>query len=508
MVYLYNRQFSLSVYKISLRSIITSTPFMKILTTLSTILFLYLMAPNATAQVGIGTLLPDGALDISSTNDGLLIPRVDLTSLNSTSPLSTPTTSELIYNTGITLSPAGFYYWDGSKWVQLQTTTSTSWNTTGNASLSGTTNFIGTTDAVDVAFRRSNTAAGKIGSTSTAFGVGALAAGGSTNSTAFGNNALAVSTGSNNVAFGQNALAACNTTAQWNTAMGTNALKGINNPAAQSNTAIGSDAMSLGTGNISNCVAIGYKALLQNTASNTTAIGYFALQGNTTQAGNTAVGWSSLNNAGGSANTALGYEAGFNAIGNNNVCIGYQTGRNANNATGNNTFIGYQAGISATGNNNIAIGFNTQVDVAANSNQIRLGDQNILLATTKVSWTTSSDKRWKDNITNSPLGLEFVKTLRPVSYIRKNDDKHKTEYGFIAQEVETAFQEAGDPNNGIVNKDDAGMYGLRYNDFIAITVKAIQEQQTQISTLLKENEELQKANVAILKRLEALEKNK
>jgi hypothetical protein len=479
---------------------------MKIPTSITPIFLLFFCSFYTNAQVGIGTVLPDAALDVTSATDGLLIPRVDLTALNSTSPLTAPLTSELIYNTGVSLSPAGFYYWDGSKWVQLQTTTSTSWNTTGNASLSGTTNFIGTTDPVDVAFRRSNTAAGKIGSTSTAFGVGALAAGASTNSTAFGNNALAVSTGSNNTAFGQNALAACNTTAQWNTAMGTNALKGINNPAAQSNTVIGSDAMSLGTGNISNCVAIGYKALLSNTASNSTAVGYFALQGNTASAGNTAVGWSSLNNAGGAANTALGFEAGFNAIGNNNVCIGYQTGRNANNATGNNTFIGYQAGIGATGTNNIAIGFNTQVDVAANSNQIRLGDQNIVLATTKVSWTTSSDRRWKDNITNAPLGLEFIQSLRPVSYTRKNDSKQKTEYGFIAQEVETALVNAGDPNNGIINKDDAGMYGLRYNDFIAITIKAIQEQQQQISKLQKENEALQKSNEAILQRLEALEK--
>jgi hypothetical protein len=266
--------------------------------------------------------------------------------------------------------------------------------------------------------------------------------------------------------------------------------------------------MSLGTGNISNCVAIGYKALLSNTASNSTAVGYFALQGNTTSAGNTAVGWSSLNNAGGSANTALGYEAGFNAIGNNNVCLGYQTGRNANNATGNNTFIGYQAGIGATGSNNIAIGFNTQVDVAANSNQIRLGDQNISLATTKVAWTTSSDRRYKDKITNSALGLDFIQTLRPVSYFRKNDSNQKTEYGFIAQEVETALINAGDPNNGIINKDDAGMYGLRYNDFIPISVKAIQEQQTLILSLQKANEALQKANDAILKRLEAVEKNK
>ena len=471
-----------------------------------TIFLLTLITSIATsAQVGIGTAVPDGALDITSTTDGLIIPRVALTALNSASPLTAPIISELVYNIGTSLSPAGFFYWDGAKWVQL-ISGSLNWNILGNTGLSDTTNFIGTTDNVDVAFRRSNTAAGKIGATSTAFGVGALASGGSTNSTAFGNNALAVSTGSNNVAFGQNALAACNTTAQWNTAVGTNALKGINSNAAQSNTAIGSDAMSLGTGNISNCVAIGYKALLQNTASNSTAIGYFALQGNTTSSGNTAVGWSSLNNAGGSANTALGYESGFNAIGANNVCVGYQAGKGASNASGNNTLIGFQAGLSTTGTNNIAIGYNTQVDVAANSNQIRLGDQNITLATTKVSWTTSSDRRWKDNIKNSELGLDFIKTLRPVSYFRKNDSFKKTEYGFIAQEIETALFSVGDKNNGIVNKDDNGMYGLRYNDFISISIKAIQEQQQFIEQLEKANEQLIKTNEAILKRLELIEK--
>lgn len=508
MVFIYPAQFFRSIYQIPLKWINTLKLIMKNRTALLTILLLGVASFTIKAQVGIGTVLPDGALDVTSTTDGIVIPRVDLTSLSSASPLTAPITSELVYNTGVSLSPAGFYYWDGAKWVQLMTTTATSWNTTGNAGLSGTTNFIGTTDAVDVAFRRSNTASGKIGATSTAFGVGALSSGASTNSTAFGNNALAVSTGSNNAAFGQNALAACNTTAQWNTAVGTNALKGISSNAAQSNTAVGSDAMSLGTGNISNCVAIGYKALLSNTANNTTAIGYFALQGNTTSLGNTAVGWSCLNNAGGAANTAVGYEAGFNAVGSNNVCFGYQAGKSANNATGNNTLIGYQAGMSTTGSNNIAIGSNAQVDVAANSNQIRIGDQNILLATTKVAWTTSSDKRWKEHITNSGLGLNFVQSLRPVSYFRKNDTQHKTEYGFIAQEVETALQQAGDTNNGIVSKDDAGMYGLRYTDFISISVKAIQEQQALILSLQKANEELQKANETIVKRLDALEKKR
>ena len=47
------------------------------------------------AQVGIGTTLPDGALDVVSTTDGLLIPRVALTATNVATVL-TPTVSELV----------------------------------------------------------------------------------------------------------------------------------------------------------------------------------------------------------------------------------------------------------------------------------------------------------------------------------------------------------------------------------------------------------------------------
>jgi trimeric autotransporter adhesin len=258
---------------------------------LRTIFFLTLTTSIATsAQVGIGTVVPDGALDITSTTDGLIIPRVTLTALNSASPLTSPIISELVYNTGTSLSPAGFFYWDGSKWVQLMTTVATSWNTIGNSGLSGTTNFIGTTDAVDLAFRRSNTAAGKIGATSTALGVSALQSGVATNSTAIGNNALKVSTGNDNVAVGQNALLNCASTAQWNTAIGTNALQGINSNAAQNNTAIGYNAMSVGTGTINQCTSVGSKALFSNSADNNTAIGFQALQGKGAGTENTAIG--------------------------------------------------------------------------------------------------------------------------------------------------------------------------------------------------------------------------
>jgi pimeloyl-CoA synthetase len=48
--------------------------------------------------------------------------------------------------------------------------------------------------------------------------------------------------------------------------------------------------------------------------------------------------------------------------------------------------------------------------------------------------------------------------------------------------------------------------GVRYNDFISISVKAIQEQQQQIEALQLANTELQKTNAAILERLAKLER--
>ena len=115
----------------------------------------------ATAQVGIGTTVPNGALDVTSTNDGLLIPRVALTATNATAPLTAPTTSELVYNTataGIVpnnVTP-GYYYWNGTAWVRLLNTESNDWNLLGNIGTSSGTNFIGTTDNQALDFRTNN----------------------------------------------------------------------------------------------------------------------------------------------------------------------------------------------------------------------------------------------------------------------------------------------------------------------------------------------------------------
>ncbi|MBU1727779.1 hypothetical protein KKA39_00470 [Patescibacteria group bacterium] len=57
-------------------------------------------------------------LDVSSDSQGILIPRIALTSVNDTITVPSPAVSLLVYNTGTGgFLPAGFYYWDGIQWV-------------------------------------------------------------------------------------------------------------------------------------------------------------------------------------------------------------------------------------------------------------------------------------------------------------------------------------------------------------------------------------------------------
>jgi hypothetical protein len=76
--------------------------------------------------VGINTLTPDpsAALEIQSTNQGLLIPRVNLQSLTDGQTISSPAHSLIIYNQNSNLpGGTGFYYNSGTKaapeWKEL-----------------------------------------------------------------------------------------------------------------------------------------------------------------------------------------------------------------------------------------------------------------------------------------------------------------------------------------------------------------------------------------------------
>lgn len=73
-------------------------------------------------QIGIQTNSPDqsAVLDIVSSDKGLLIPRVVLSSnLSDPSPVTSPATGLLVFNTGSN-QETGFYYWSGTTWTMLK----------------------------------------------------------------------------------------------------------------------------------------------------------------------------------------------------------------------------------------------------------------------------------------------------------------------------------------------------------------------------------------------------
>lgn len=87
--------------------------------------FFVVMTVLATAsfgQVGIGTVSPAGGsqLDVTGSDKGMLVPRVDIDDLSDIDPVTGGSTeSLLVYNTNTTTGK-GFHYWDGTEWVKIK----------------------------------------------------------------------------------------------------------------------------------------------------------------------------------------------------------------------------------------------------------------------------------------------------------------------------------------------------------------------------------------------------
>jgi hypothetical protein len=436
-------------------------------------------------------------LDVKSTDKGVLVPRMTQAQRNG---ITTPATGLLIYQTDVT---AGFYFYNGSAWVFLNATTDASNLTTGtlaNARLSSNVTTQGNTfnaanqlvmlnastqlpavSGVNLTnLNATNLASGTI--PAARLGTVAIANGGTGQTTAnAGLNALLPSQASQS----GKVLQTDGTNATWqtlNTGWGLSGNSGtagnfigttnnialefrVNNVTAGrlsltgSNTSFGYGSLpttTTGTGN----TAIGFNALKDNTTGELNlATGNQALPKNTTGIENTAVGFGALAiNETGSYNTAIGRSTlSGNLSGNYNTAIGYIAGTSANNLT-NTTAIGYQASVNV-------------------SNKVRIGNTSVTVIEGQVAFTNPSDRRLKENIVDSKLGLDFLMKLRPVQYTMINGNG-RTDYGFIAQELATLVD---DKKVNLLNKDGE-YYTVRYNDFISPTVKAIQEQQAIIKS--------------------------
>ena len=397
------------------------------------------------------------------------------------------------------------------------------------------------------------------GSSNTLFGKlvgGSLTAGGNYNILIGENVGNNLTTGSNNVAIGYNALHS-EQGGSGSVAIGPFALynqkvsgSGIAN---NHNIAIGENAgYNVTTG--SNNVAIGPNALFSaSVLHGCTAIGVGALYSlHGPEDGDAAIGWD-FDDFGGTrpsvGATAVGEEAGYFTDGIDNTYIGRRAGRGDSYHNGNyNTFVGSNAGSRITGyaTENILIGayagadFNghptnpphrlitgdynimigTKSDFSANDaqSQIVIGNSLVGTANTRVhigngtshiyndfnsnaTWTHSSDKRQKTNIQDDTLGLNFINSLRTVTYVNKSPSEFPEEWhaydpedkepmgggniihGFIAQEVKEAMDKVGCDTFGGWDVNPDGRQGVSFEAFVMPLVKAVQELSAKVAEL-------------------------
>jgi hypothetical protein len=101
-----------------------------------------------------------------------------------------------------------------------------------------------------------------------------------------------------------------------------------------------------------------------------------------------------------------------------------------------------------------------------------------------VAYSTfaSSDARLKNDIQPIEYGYDKLSNLNPVSFTWESNDQ--PDFGLIAQEVEELYPE-------FVKEDMNGYRAVKYNSFIPLLIKTVQEQQHQIFDLLKRVESLE-----------------
>ncbi|HET9473807.1 MAG TPA: tail fiber domain-containing protein [Steroidobacteraceae bacterium] len=296
--------------------------------------------------------------------------------------------------------------------------------------------------------------------------------------TGFGFRALtAITGGDNNSAFGTNALTA-NTNGNYNTAIGAYALQ--HNTSGVSNVATGHLALSgntTGTGN----TAVGEVALRENTANGNTAVGFGALQNKTAGEFNVAIGYRSLLSlTTGERNTAIGLGAGVNLLsGDRNVYISNAGVIAESDAirigqTQSRTFIAGIRGVTTANVNAIPV-------VIDSSGQLG---------------TTSSSRRFKEDIADMGDASSLLMRLRPVTFYYRSDQNPKgrsLQYGLVAEEVAEVAP-------GLVAHSGDGEVETVFYEFLPpMLLNEFQKQQRLLDTQQKRLIQLQREVAALRK---------
>ncbi len=467
------------------------------------VLFMCLCA-NSYAQdgIGIGTTNPKALLDVYS-NDamkgGILIPRYnadDLLNIN----LTEEHNSMLVYITspltnvipGIceNMISTGFYYYNHSttKFLKFSDDNNVKgWSTTGNTDVSQN-NFLGTINDAPLKLKINNLNYGVLSQNSN-IGIGydallSYSQGTTEQNVAIGRYTMSnISSGKYNIALGSKAM--INTVnSNQNIAFGYEALSNVSGSGTGFNIAMGYQAIGSGI-NVINNISLGRSTLSKLvTGGNNIALGNAALSLATEVSNNIAIGQNTLSKIlTHSNNNAIGYNA-LQKLesGENNIAIGSAAGRNL-----------------ITGSNNIVIGYDANLTSSADNTVILGNSLNNSYKIWSSSWTYLSDQSAKHSISQIPVGLDFIKSLKPVEYIYNNETNNSKTLGFVAQEMNESMKQFGLKNYGLVQQFDENRLGLRLNDLFPIITKAIQEQQEviekqqqDIDNLKKELDEIKK----------------
>lgn len=401
---------------------------------------------------------------------------------------------------------------------------------TGDASIAlGANNISSNTGSVSIGFNNTSS-----GNTSLAFGSGNIASG--TRSTAFGDETT--SSNDNSTAFGQQTIASgIDSTAfglqslasgSYSTAFGFSILPGnltctaagisvpVTTADGYGSTAFG--ACSNASGPISTAfgfgsVASGDLSTAFGSASVASGSSAIAFGSQTAASGDNSTAFGEGTTAGAANSTALGANINLQATAINSVGINLDSSvaqtvaaANAMVIMGGNVGIGTTAPAGTLDVDGTTYLRTTSASVAGDSAVCRNSSGEITVNTSATTCSVSS-QRYKHNIEDLGIGIDFVNGMRAVSYQRNSDNAQ--EIGFIAEEIA-----ALDSRLVFYEADGTTVRGVKYEQITAVLTKAIQDQSGKLeginTSLLAQGlrvDSLSAELTALATRLDGLEKN-
>ena len=110
-------------------------------------------------------------------------------------------------------------------------------------------------------------------------------------------------------------------------------------------------------------------------------------------------------------------------------------------------------------------------------------------ATNDIVAYSSSDRRFKENIT--PIESPLSKILKIGGYTYDWKEENKIEHGYEGNDVGVIAQEIEEVLPQLVQTRESGYKAVKYDKLVALLIEGIKEQQTQIEELRNKIEELE-----------------